>query len=292
MNRGTLYVVATPIGNLSDITPRAVNTLREVDLVAAEDTRRSRALFAHFKLNTPLFSCHAHNEEKKGDFFIRALLEGKDAALISDAGTPCISDPGHRLIRMAVEAGIEVVPVCGASAVVAALSISGFDASRFVFIGFWPRDKKERDEVWLKIKAFGSAAVFYESPIRITKTLSFLSEADAEMRICLCNDLTKKFERIYRGTPNEVIIQLTENPDARKGEYTCVINRGQSAQGQKNNPPEPDEIPALSLEAQLVDLMIKENCDLKTAAALLHALPPKKSKKVIYTAMLRVKSLA
>ncbi|MCL2603671.1 MAG: 16S rRNA (cytidine(1402)-2'-O)-methyltransferase [Defluviitaleaceae bacterium] len=289
MTAGTLYVVATPIGNLADMTPRAIDTLREAGMAAAEDTRRSRALFTHFQIKTPLYSCHAHNEEKKGDFFIRALREGKDVALISDAGTPCISDPGHHLIRTAADAGINVVPVCGASAVVSALSVSGFDASRFAFVGFWPRNKKEQETAWRDIRDFNGAVVFYESPMRIIKTLSFMQNADPAMQICLCNDLSKKFERTYRGTPAEIIAQLTDNPDARKGEYTCVFTLSQIET--KLNIENICQTEAISMEAQLVDLMVKENCDIKTAAALLHTLPPKKSKKEIYAAMLRVKDL-
>jgi 16S rRNA (cytidine1402-2'-O)-methyltransferase len=287
INPGTLYVVATPIGNLSDMTPRAVRTLSEVDMAAAEDTRHSRALFAHFNIKTPLHSCHAHNEEKKGDFFIRTLEEGKNIALISDAGTPCISDPGYRLIRAAADAGIRVVPICGASAVVTALSISGFDASRFAFIGFWPRDKKEQEEACAQIIKFDGPVVFYESPKRIVKTLSFLTKAYPHMLVCLCNDLTKKFERTYRGTPGEVLLQLSGNPDALKGEYTCVVRFEQKLN--KEEPSEPRE--GLPLEAQLVDIMIKESCDLKAAAARLHALPPKRPKKEIYAAALRLKGL-
>ncbi|MCL2203535.1 MAG: 16S rRNA (cytidine(1402)-2'-O)-methyltransferase [Defluviitaleaceae bacterium] len=286
--RGTLYVVATPIGNLGDMTPRGVRVLSEADMAAAEDTRHSRALFAHFGIKTPLFSCHGHNEEKRGDFFIRALQEGKSVALLSDAGTPCISDPGHRLIGQAAAAGIEIVPICGPSAVIAALSISGLDASRFAFLGFWPRKKAEQAAALEAIAAWGSPVAFYESPRRIAKTLLFLSESDPDMEICLCNDLTKKFERVYRGTPAEVAAQLAQNPAAEKGEYTCVALP--SRQAQKKEPPASTR-GALSLEAQLVDIMATEGCDLKTAAARLHALAPKQRKKEIYAATLRVKAI-
>jgi 16S rRNA (cytidine1402-2'-O)-methyltransferase len=287
--KGTLYVVATPIGNLGDMTPRALRILSEVDKVAAEDTRHSRALLSHFQIKSPLHSCHEHNEEKKGDFFIRALEEGKNVALISDAGTPCISDPGYRLIRMAADAGVEVVPVCGASAVVAALSVSGFDAARFAFIGFWPRKKTERQEALREMEAWGFPVVFYESPKRIAGTLSFLSETIPEAKICLCNDLTKKFERTYRGTPVEAAAQLEANPNAGKGEYTCVVLIERQLIKKEAPPSEQGE--ALSLEARLVDIAVKQSCDLKTAVNVLHSQPPKRSKKEIYSAMLRVKGL-
>jgi 16S rRNA (cytidine1402-2'-O)-methyltransferase len=188
---------------------------------------------------------------------------------------------------LAVEAGIEVVPVCGPSAVVAALSVSGFDASRFAFAGFWPRGGKEQEEELERLAVWDGPAVFYESPKRIIKTLARLAKADPFMQICLCNDLTKKFERIYRGTPGDVAAQLEANPSAGKGEYTCVARFAPKPTA-KEGPPARE---ALSLEAQLTDIMAKKNCDLKTAAARLHARPPKKTKKEIYAATLRLKGL-
>ena len=292
---GTLYIVATPIGNLSDMTPRAVETLAQADIIAAEDTRHSRALLTHFGIRTPAFSCHKFNEGKRGDFFVSALLEGKDVALISDAGTPCISDPGHRLVSMAAAAGVEVVAVCGANAAAAALSVSGFDASRFVFLGFLPRTRKEQSEAWETVHA-GYPAVFYESPLRIDKTLALLAESYPAAKICLCNDLTKKFERVYRGTPAEVLAEISDNPNAKKGEYTGVVLL----------PPVPnteDSAPEISLEAQLLDIMIKSSCNLKEAAAQLHETqksssfrrdpnqPKPGGKKAIYAAMLRLKEM-
>jgi len=279
---GILYVVATPIGNLSDMTPRAVQVLSEADMIAAEDTRHSRVLLNHFGISTPTFSCHKFNEEKRGDFFVNALLEGKNIALISDAGTPCISDPGHRLVGMAMAANVTVVAVCGANAAAAALSVCGLDVSRFVFLGFLPRDKRGQLEIFDMIS--GCPAVFYESPLRISKTLDLLQEKYPSAEICLCNDLTKKFERIYRGTPESVLAELSENPSAKKGEYTCVISL----------PKKIDVIleTELSIEARLVDIMIKEDCNIKDAAALLHEAQQKKiSKKAIYAANLQLKEL-
>ncbi|MCL2189725.1 MAG: 16S rRNA (cytidine(1402)-2'-O)-methyltransferase [Defluviitaleaceae bacterium] len=282
--KGTLYVVATPIGNLQEMTPRAITTLSEADLAAAEDTRHSRALFSHFGIKTPLYSCHTFNEEKQGDFFIRALECGQTVALISDAGTPCISDPGYKLIRKAADAGISVNPVCGASAVVAAMSVSGFDATRFAFVGFFPRKKTEQLAMLADITTWAHPAVFYESPKRITATLAFLEENAPTAQLCLCNDLTKKFERTYRGTPTQVCALLNENPAAQKGEYTCVIVPPPL---QTEAPPQ-DE---LSLEAQLIDIMVKQGCDLKNASAQLRAMPERRKKKDIYNAALRLKEL-
>lgn len=279
---GILYIVATPIGNLEDMTARAARVLAEADFIAAEDTRHSRGLLAHFEIKpkNPLLSLHKFNEEKRGDFFVNALLEGRDVALISDAGTPCISDPGYRLARAAAAAGIRVVPVCGASAVVAALSVSGFDASRFVFLGFLPRNKLAKE--FATAFAANETIVFYESPRRISATLELLRENFPAASVCLCNDISKKFERIYRGTPSEILEEIAENPSAEKGEYTCVINHPRT-----EKPEEPPDAP--SLEARLVDIMAKTNCTLKDASRVLHEARPELSKKEIYAAMLRLK---
>jgi len=279
----TLYVVATPIGNLEDMTPRAIRVLKEADLIAAEDTRRSRVLLTHFGIDTPMFSCHKFNEEKRGDFFVGKLLEGKSVALISDAGTPCVSDPGYRLVRLAAEAGAEVVAVCGASAVVAALSVSGFDASRFEFLGFLPR--KNREIVEALSEALPGTVVFYESPKRVLETLGVIAENFPGARVCVCNDLTKKFEKSYRGAVDEVLTQLAENPNAEKGEYACVIHMEEIRTEEATPTDEP------SPESQLVDIMIKSGGNLKDASQSLRVQNEKLSKKEIYAAMLNLKGL-
>jgi len=282
---GKLYVVATPIGNLSDMPPRGIHVLSNVSLIAAEDTRHSRVLLTHFGISTPMHSCHKFNEDKRGDFFIDALLDGKDIALISDAGTPCISDPGHKLVARAAAIGTDVVPVCGASAVTAALSVSGFDVTRHVFIGFLPRSAKEQAMV-LGQNDIGCPIAFYESPLRITKTMAWLAESHPNADICLCNDISKKFEKIYRGTPAEVLAQLQDNPNAQKGEYTCVVCLNAEA--------ETVETAEISLEAQLVDIIINHDCNLKDAAKILHeklSATSKSNKKAIYAATLRLKEL-
>lgn len=280
-----LYVVATPIGNLEDMTPRAIRILNEADIIAAEDTRHSRVLLAFFNIKkTPIYSCHKFNEGSKGDFFISKLKEGKTIALISDAGTPCISDPGHLLVNMAAKAGFPVVAVCGASAVVAALSVSGFEVNGFQFLGFLPRKKREIAEI-LK-NALPNTIVFYESPKRIIETLKIIAENFEEAQICLCNDITKKFEKSYRGTTHEVIEELEENPNAEKGEYTCVVSVAKTTSEAIDDITENTP----SLESQLVDIMIKTGGNLKDAAAELrekHKLP----KREVYNAMLRLKDL-
>jgi len=274
----SLYVVATPIGNLEDITPRALRILAEVDMIAAEDTRHSRGLLSHFNIKTPMYSCHKFNEEKRGDFFISALRDGKNVALISDAGTPCISDPGHRLVKLAAGEGFPVVPVCGASAVVAALSVAGFDVTRFSFVGFLPRGKN--DIIAALEAVLPGVAVFYESPKRITATLAQICRVFPTSQVCLCNDISKKFERVYHGGVVDVLQALEENPDAEKGEYTCVL--------QMAGVEEIEEEVAFSIEAQLVDVLIKEGGTLKDAAA---RLSNTYRKKEIYAAMLNLKEL-
>jgi len=288
---GKLYVVATPIGNLSDMTPRAVQVLSSVDMIAAEDTRHSRVLLSHFGIKTPSFSCHKFNEEKRGHFFVSAILKGKDVALISDAGTPSISDPGHRLVDMVAKAGGQVVAICGANAAAAALSVSAFDVSTYIFLGFLPRTQKEQAEVFLKVaEGVNCPAVFYESPLRVEKTLRWITLAYPNADICLANDLTKKFERVYRGRADVVLRELLENVNYKKGEYTCVVllNHHLPVQAADMNATQ------LSLEAQLIDIMIKENCGLKQAINLLHALQKstgKGNKKALYAANLRLKEL-
>lgn len=282
MNSPTLYIVATPIGNLEDITPRAIRILGEVDMIAAEDTRHSRVLLSHFKIKTPMVSCHKFNEEQRGDFFISALKDGKSIALISDAGTPCISDPGHKLVKMTATAGFPVVAVCGASAVVAALSVSGFDVSRFSFTGFLPRGKTDMLESLAQV--LPGTIVFYESPKRIAATLETISTEYPMAQVCLCNDISKKFERVYYGGIIDVLQNIYENPDAKKGEYTCVINVS-------DLPPVPEDEDIPSLESQLVDIMIKTDCTLKDASVVLREKHKNFSKKEIYAAMLNLKAL-
>ena len=277
-----LYVVATPIGNLSDMTPRGIEILSTVDMVAAEDTRHSRGLLTHFGIKVPMYSCHKFNEEKQVDFFIKNLAAGKSIALISDAGTPCISDPGHRLVGAVADAGFTVVPICGVSAVVGALSVAGFDVSKFTFVGFLPR--KAKDMVVAIEKYLPGTVVFYESPKRILATLENIAASfESEIKVCLCNDLTKKYEKIYHGNIQDVIAQLQENPDYEKGEYTCVIYIETMPVATEEN--------AISLEAHLVDIIIKNDVTLKEAGAMLKTQLKATGKKEIYAAMLNIKQL-
>lgn len=221
-----LYVVATPIGNLNDLTPRMREALESADLIAAEDTRVTMKLMNQFDLHRPMVSCHRHNEDQKAPQIVeRMLSEDLTVALTCDAGTPGISDPGHILVRDCWAAGIDVEPVCGPSAVVTCLSASGFDAREFAFYGFLPREKKALND---KLDAIRRAAipvfVLYESPHRIVDLVKQLSEKWPECMLCVCSDLTKRYERIYRGTAGEVCGQLQANPSVEKGEYCLAVD--------------------------------------------------------------------
>jgi len=258
---GKLYIVATPIGNLGDMTPRAVEILREVDIIAAEDTQSSMTLLTKFDIKTKLVSNHKFNETGSADYFIRELLTGKNIAVISDAGTPCISDPGNVLVKRAVENNIEIVGIPGACAAVTAVSISGFDIKSFIFEGFFPRENSEAKKIIMKLKDNPGVYIFYESPKRIIKTIELFGENLPDCNICLCNDLTKKFERIYRSNPVEVLEELRHNPSAEKGEYTIVVEIPDSSE--RINPFPTISVP--SIESIIVDVMIKQKCTVKDA---------------------------
>jgi len=266
------------------MTPRAIRILGEVDVIAAEDTRHSRGLLSRFNIKTPMFSCHKFNEEKRVDFFMSALESGKSIALISDAGTPCVSDPGYRLVKMVASAGFPVVAACGASAVVAALSVSGFDASQFSFLGFLPRGRG--DMIKSMAGFLPGTVVFYESPKRVEATLRTIAEVYPMMQVCLCNDISKKFERVYHGGIFEILEMLADNENAKKGEYTCVLNMEKLPQQEEAVD---ETLP--SLESQLVDIIIKTDCTLKDAGARLREVRDDISKKEIYGAMLNLKNL-
>ena len=229
ISKGCLYIVATPIGNSRDMSPRGTQILSEVDIIAAEDTRRSMVLLNKLGIRNKLVSNHKFNEYGKAKYFINEMLSGKSVAVITDAGTPCISDPGNELIRASVEAGIKVVGVPGCCAAVTALSISGFDLSSFVFYGFFPRENGERRKLLEKLRR-GDSRTFalYESPKRIMELVDFFIEAGADCRLCLCNDLTKLHELCFRGSPAEVKEQLLAKGNYDKGEYAVVIEVAES----------------------------------------------------------------
>ncbi len=227
---GILFLCATPIGNLEDMTFRAVRVLEEADLIAAEDTRNSMKLLNHFGIKTPMTSYHEYNKREKGKKLISVLAEGKDVALITDAGTPGISDPGEELVRMCHEAGISVTSVPGASACITALTVSGLSTRRFAFEAFLPADKKERAEILSELEKETRTLVIYEAPHRLVKTLEELREAVGDRRLTVCRELTKKHETQWQTSIQEAADYYKES--APKGECVLVIE-GKSRQALK-----------------------------------------------------------
>lgn len=218
---GTLYLCATPIGNLNDITPRVLETLAEVDLIAAEDTRNSIKLMNHFEIKTPMTSYHEYNKVEKALYLVEQLQMGKNIALITDAGTPAISDPGEVLVRECYKAGITVTSLPGACAMVTALTLSGLPTRRFCMEGFLPSDKKEKKEILEELKTETRTMILYEAPHRLTKTLTELYEVLGQREITLCRELTKKYETIMKTTLEDAILYYKDNEP--RGEYVLVI---------------------------------------------------------------------
>ncbi len=220
-----LYVVATPIGNLQDLSPRGAETLRNAGLIIAEDTRVTMKLCQVFGLKAPLVSCHRHSEDSKAAGLARKILEENlTAALVTDAGTPCISDPGSAVVRECAEANIPVIPVPGCCAAIAAISISGYDAKEFTFYGFLPREKKDIRDKLEEIARGAKVAVLHESPFRITALTSLIAETLPGALMTVCCDLTKLHESTIRGTPEEVLRALEANEKTEKGEYCVVLD--------------------------------------------------------------------
>ena len=246
-----LYVVATPIGNLSEASARMVETLGSVQLITAEDTRVTGGLLQHFGIRTPMTSLHRHNEAGKVPGIIsRMLEEGIDVALVTDAGTPAISDPGHLLAQAAWEAGIEVLAVAGPSAMAAALSVSGFDSREFAFYGFLPREKRDLTEKLLAMATGPRVAVLHESPHRVIALVEVVATTLPGCRVCACCDLTKRYEKTLLGSAETVLQALRDNPKAEKGEYCVVLDLSDVQL--------PEEAPQaeVSLEARIFDNLL------------------------------------
>ncbi len=218
-----LYVVATPIGNLSDITLRALEVLKSVDLIAAEDTRHSGMLLMHFGIKKPLLSYHEHNEAMRTAQLAERLAEGKNVALITDAGTPALSDPGARLIRACIERGLPLTVIPGPSSILAALVGSGFSTERFYFGGFLPVKSGQRERELRATAERGETTIFFESPYRLTKTLTGCTGIMPDRQLCVARELTKKFEEFRRGTANELLAHYEAHPP--KGEIVLVISQ-------------------------------------------------------------------
>lgn len=279
---GILYVVATPIGNLDDITKRALDVLNSVSLIACEDTRTSGVLLKHFGIIKKTVSYHKFNEKGKSNGLIDDLKNGKDIALISDAGCPCISDPGSILVHEAINSGIEVIAIPGASATITSLMCSGMDTTSFSFYGFLDRENKKIIEELEKIKSDSSnIAIIYESPKRIIKLLEKVNEVLDNPNVCLCNDLTKKFEKKYYGKTIDVIKELNNNPNSQLGEYVLLIEKNKKVVEKEEK---------ATIESMIVDEMIKSNCTMKDSVKLVSE-KHKINKNEVYNASLRLKAL-
>ena len=237
---GRLYLCATPIGNLADITYRAVETLRTADVIAAEDTRHTRGLFAHYDIHTPMTSYHEHNKEEKGAELIERLCAGETIVCVSDAGLPGIADPGGDLARRAIAAGIPVTPLPGANAALSALICAGLPLEGFTFVGFLPRKEKKRREVLVRVAAYPETLIFYEAPHRLRETLAALASGlGAQRRACAARELTKKFEEFRRTTLGDLLAHYREHEP--RGEFVLIVA------GADENPPAADAAEEMSL---------------------------------------------
>lgn len=269
---GTLYVVATPIGRLVDISVRAIRVLSQADLIAAEDTRRTYILLNQLGIKKEVVSNQKFNEHRKTEYFLTALRDGKSLAVVSDAGTPCVSDPGNELVKAALAEGFPVVPVPGACAAISALSVSGFDLTSFAFRGFFPKENAERRAETDEIKRSACPTFcYYESPKRIVKTVAYLADQLPEATLCLCNDLTKTHERFYRGNPASVLSELEAHPAADKGEYTLILTLPEKKIA--------EETPALSPAAALAEELAAGGGTAKDAIERILARPQNRLKK-------------
>lgn len=260
---GKLYVVATPIGNLADITQRALDVLKSVDIIACEDTRQTLKLLNHYDIKKKLISYHKFNEIDKSQMLINNILSGLDVAIVTDAGTPCISDPGYVLVRQARLNNIEILAIPGASAVVSAISVSGLDAKQFCFIGFLPVDNKKFKLEIEKIKnSEMSTFIIYESPKRIVKLIEKMKDIFDNSQVYIASDLTKIHERGFFGDIKEIYEIIKNDPNIEKGEYVIVLEK-------KGNNIKKELDDKLTNEALIVNTMIKNNCSLRDAVEFL-----------------------
>ena len=271
MTVSILYVVSTPIGNLEDLTPRAVETLKKVDLIAAEDTRHSGRLMQHFAISTPMLAVHDHNERQRAQILVEKLSQGQSMALISDAGTPLISDPGYHLVSAVREAGYKVVPVVGACALIAALSVSGLATDRFSFYGFLPSKSSGRTQKLQQLAKVTHTQVFYESPHRIVAMVSdIVLVMGSHRQIVLARELTKTFETIYGGPAADVQAWLLADHNQQKGEFVVLIEGAEEEQLHDIGPE----------EERMLTLLLAE-LPIKKAAAITASITGHK-KKALY----------
>ena len=278
-----LYVVATPIGNLGDMSPRAIEVLKSVALIAAEDTRMTMKLTQRFGIETPLTSCHRHNEQGKAEGIVRRMLEeGIDVAVVTDAGTPAISDPGTILVRQVAEAGIEVVAVPGPSAMAAAMSVSGIDVTEFTFLGFLPLEKKDLQAALRSAAQRTQAGIVHESPYRVLDFMRVLADTLPQAYVSVSCDLSKLHELTLRGPVAEVLARMEANDKTEKGEYCIVIDFRAVPRE------EPKAESTLCLEARLLDLLL-QGADMRDASRRL--VEEGEKKNAVYAAALRLKGM-
>ncbi len=257
-----IYIVATPIGNLSDITLRAIEVLKAVDVVAAEDTRHTRRLLEHYGISAKMLSLHEHNESEKSAYIIDQVEQGSSVALVSDAGTPLISDPGYTLVLRAKESGLRVIPVPGPSALITALCASGVASDKFIFEGFLPAKAKAREEVLQSYCRECRTVIFYESPHRIISTLEMMAKELAGRKLCVARELTKRYETIKYALVEEVLAWMKADDDQSRGEFVLVLEGSQEA-------------PLTASESEKIALLER----------LLRELPPKKASAVVSDVM-------
>lgn len=276
---GALYVVATPIGNLSDMSQRAVEVLNTVDRIAAEDTRRTGRLLQHYAIQTPMVALHEHNERELAPGLVKQIGEGETLALVSDAGTPLISDPGYRVVRLAREAGVNIIPVPGPSALIAALSASGLPTDHFVFEGFLPSRQTARKARLEALRSEPRTLVFYEASHRIVDCLKdMLVVYGVERRAVLARELTKQFETIRDGTLQELVRWISDDPNQQKGEFVVIV-AGEQA----------NEAHAVDAEAERVINLLLDELPIKTAAKLAARITGV-NKRALYDRALQIKA--
>ena len=280
---GMLYLCATPIGNLEDITLRVLRILQEADVIAAEDTRQTRKLLTHYEIRTPLTSYHEHNKMEKTPVLIKRMLEGETIALVTDAGTPAISDPGEDLARACYEAGIQVTSLPGPAAVITALTLSGMKARRFTFEGFLPADKRERESVLARLADTTCTTVFYEAPHRLLKTLEVLEGVvGGQRKIAVCKELTKKHEKALHFTREEALAFYTENPP--RGEFVLVLDGADEEKLREERQDQWKEIPLTEHMQQYLDQGMDKKSAMKQVAKDRGV-----SKRDVYNALLKDK---
>lgn len=278
---GTLYVVATPIGNLNDLSKRAIDILSSSNIILAEDTRQTIKLLNHFEIKTKMISYHKFNEEQRKKEIIDYLKDGKNIALVSDAGTPCISDPGYIIVKECRLNNVNVIGVPGCSAVIDSLSISGLDTSTFSFYGFVPTDNKLRNKLFDDIKYSNiKTKVVYESPNRLLKLLNDINDKLPNSLVCIASELTKIHENCIYGNI-DYVLKYFNNKDTIKGEYVILISNEKEEKKDNN----------ILLESLLIDKIIKYNCSIKEAVDMLNKENDNISKKDIYNAGLNLKDI-